>query len=65
VGKSRLATECLVDAARAGLPTARAAATRSAAHLPFGAFAGRSTEVNRPALTPPALDVVEVWAGRF
>ena len=47
MGKSRLAAECLGQAERAGLPTARAAATRSAARLPFGAFA---------ALLPDAVD---------
>ena len=45
VGKSRLAVECLAEMERAGLPVARATATRSAAHLPFGALA---------ALLPPA-----------
>src|SRR5687768_8629677 len=39
VGKSRLAAECLAEAQRVGLPTARAAATRSAGQVPFGAFA--------------------------
>lgn len=39
VGKSRLAAECLLRAGGAGLPTARATATRSAAQLPFGAVA--------------------------
>jgi DNA-binding CsgD family transcriptional regulator len=40
VGKTRLATECLAVAEAAGMPVARAAATRSAARLPFGALAG-------------------------
>ncbi|MDQ1490170.1 MAG: hypothetical protein QOJ23_2684, partial [Actinomycetota bacterium] len=54
VGKTRLMLECLAVAERSGLPTARVAATRSAAHLPFGALA--------PLLPPPdphAVDAVE------
>jgi ATP/maltotriose-dependent transcriptional regulator MalT len=39
VGKTRLAGECLAGAERSGFATARAAATRCAAALPFGAFA--------------------------
>ncbi|GAB3347577.1 AAA family ATPase [Amycolatopsis echigonensis] len=39
VGKSRLAAEGLHLAARAGLPTARASATRSSSGIPFGALA--------------------------
>jgi DNA-binding CsgD family transcriptional regulator len=39
VGKTRLASECLRMAEDAGLATARATATRSAAQLPFGALA--------------------------
>ena len=39
VGKTRLAAECLAEVERAGLPTARVAATRAAAELPFGALA--------------------------
>ncbi|MGH8999985.1 MAG: AAA family ATPase [Acidimicrobiia bacterium] len=45
VGKTRLLLECLAVAEQIGLPTARAAATQSAAHLPFGALA--------PLLPPP------------
>ena len=39
VGKTRLAQECLRVAEEAGLATAQATATRSAAQLPFGAIA--------------------------
>ena len=39
VGKTRLALECVQRAERAGLPTARATATRATADLPFGAVA--------------------------
>jgi DNA-binding CsgD family transcriptional regulator len=39
VGKTRVARECLVEAERSGLPTARVAATRASAHLPFGTLA--------------------------
>lgn len=40
VGKTRLAVECLAMAKRAGMATARATASRSAASIPFGALAG-------------------------
>jgi DNA-binding CsgD family transcriptional regulator len=39
VGKTRLGNECLAVAEQAGLATAQATATRSAAQLPFGAVA--------------------------
>jgi DNA-binding CsgD family transcriptional regulator len=39
VGKTRLALECLRMVEKAGLPTARVLATRSATALPFGALA--------------------------
>ena len=49
VGKTRLALECLAGAARAGLPTAQAAVTRSAVNLPFGALAPLLPEVDASA----------------
>lgn len=39
VGKTRFATECLREAERGGLATARVSATRSSTGLPFGALA--------------------------
>lgn len=39
VGKTRLAAECLRQAAKMGLPTAEVCASRAAAGLPFGAVA--------------------------
>lgn len=56
VGKTRLLFECLTVAEASGLPTARVAATRSAAHLPFGAFA--------PLLPPPDPEAVEAVEGQ-
>jgi len=56
VGKTRLLLECLTVAETSGLPTARVAATRSAAHLPFGAFA--------PLLPPPDPQAVEAVEGQ-
>ena len=55
VGKTRLLLECLSAAEASALPTARVAATRSAAHLPFGAFA--------PLLPPPDPESVEAPEG--
>src|ERR671931_488760 len=55
VGKTRLVLECLADAARAGLPTAQAAVTRSAARLPFGALAPLLPAAETAA-TGPVLD---------
>src|SRR5437763_11213560 len=56
VGKTRLLLECLSAAEASALPTARVAATRSAAHLPFGAFA--------PLLPPPDPETVEAPEGQ-
>ena len=49
VGKTRLAAECLAEVERAGLTTARAAATRAATGLPFGALAPLLPAIDRGA----------------
>ncbi|MDQ1504821.1 MAG: hypothetical protein QOD57_2548, partial [Actinomycetota bacterium] len=56
VGKTRLLLECLAVAESSGLPHARVGATRSAAHLPFGAFA--------PLLPPPDPEAIEAVEGQ-
>ncbi|WP_369198939.1 LuxR C-terminal-related transcriptional regulator [Streptomyces djakartensis] len=54
VGKSRLAEECLAEAARQGWKTRRATASAAAAAVPLGAIAH---------LIPPAVDLSDPVAG--
>ncbi|MFD1658429.1 AAA family ATPase [Streptomyces caeni] len=54
VGKTRLAEECLAEAGKAGLTTARAVATSLAASIPLGALAHLlATDPGQPAAPVP------------
>lgn len=73
VGKTRVGTECLTLATKAGFATARVTATRAASGIPFGAFAPllppsvptvMRSDSQQEMLQGAALAIAELGAGR-